>query len=259
MWRWVPALVLVAGCTAAPSTQPSTQPSSPTSSPSLPDPAADPVVRLLFLGNSHTARHDVPGTVVALLRAARPGLRVEAVREPSIQHLQERSTHAPTLELLASQPWDYVVLQAQDYSLSGRYHYPDDGAKSLVHRARAQGAEAVLYAEWARRDVDETQLILDTYADIARAEPACLPPVPEAFDRAAPLHLELRAADGNHSSEAGAFLASAVLAAALLDEPVADLPAVRGPAPRVQRELRAVADAATARVPAGRRCRSVSD
>src|SRR6476619_7642412 len=143
MWRWVPALVLVAGCTAAPppSAQPSSPSPSPSPSPSLPDPAGDGVVRLLFLGNSHTARHDVPGTVAALLRAAHPGLRVEAVREPSIQHLQERATHRPTLDLLASQPWDYVVLQAQNYSLSGRNLYPDDGAKALSHRARAQGAE----------------------------------------------------------------------------------------------------------------------
>src|SRR6476661_4715379 len=117
------AAVVLTACSGAP------EPAGPSSPHPGARPSEDGVVRLLFLGNSHTARHDVPGTVAALLRAARPGLRVEAVREPSIQHLQERATHAPTLELLASQPWDYVVLQAQDYSLSGRYHYPDDGAK----------------------------------------------------------------------------------------------------------------------------------
>ncbi|GAA1927348.1 hypothetical protein GCM10009815_22300 [Nocardioides marmoribigeumensis] len=225
----------------------------------VPDPAADGVVRLLFLGNSHTAHHDVPGTVAALLRAARPGVRVVAVREPTIQHLQERATHRPTLALLASRPWDYVVLQAQDYSLSGRTRYPTDGAESLARRARRQGAHVVLFAEWARRDVDETRLILDTYGHIAAAGPACLPPVPEAFDRAAPLHLELLAPDGNHSSPAGALLASAVLAGALLHQPLADLPAVRTGVPaRVQHRLRTVADAALAALPADRRCPQVS-
>jgi hypothetical protein len=249
--RWVLVLVVAAlvlsACTAAPEPAPERSP----------DPGADGTVRLLFLGNSHTQRHDVPGTVVALLRAARPGLRVEAVREPSIQHLEERATHRPTLDLLASRPWDYVVLQAQDYSLSGRSSYPNDGAKELVHLARQQGADVVLYAEWARRGIDETRLIVDVYTALTQPEPACLPPVPEAFERAAPLRLRLLATDGNHSSPAGAFLAGAVLAAALLDQPVAGLPPVKGPAPSVQRRLRAVADEALDALPDGRRCPAV--
>ena len=249
MWRWladIAVLALLAGCTSAPA---------PDAAPT-PTPSTDGVVRILFLGNSHTARNDVPGTVAALLRAARPGTRVEAVREPSIRHLQERATDPATLDLLASRPWDYVVLQAQNYSLSGRYRYPDDGARRLVHLAHEQGAQVVLFAEWARRGIDETQLILRTYEALATPEPACLPPVPEAFERAAPLHLELLAADGNHSSPAGAFLASAVIAGALLGSPVTR--PVPGPAPAVQAQLRAVAADVLDEVPADRRCPPIS-
>jgi hypothetical protein len=235
------ALVALAGCSSAPGSVPAAPP----------DPAGDGTLRILFLGNSHTSRHDVPGTVAALLRAARPGARVEVVREPTLLHLQERAEHGPSLELLGSQPWDYVVLQAQDYSSSGRYDYPTTGAEQLVRQARAAGAVPVLFAEWARRGVDETRRIVDTYARVAAADPACLPPVPEAFDRAG---TDLLAADGNHASTAGAFLAATVLAGALVAEPVAGLPAVDGPPAMVQRRLRQVADAALAAVGQARAC-----
>lgn len=209
----------------------------------------DGVLRLVFLGNSHTARHDVPGTVAALLRTALPGTRVQAVRAPTLLHLQHRATHAPTLDLLADGSWDVVVLQAQDYSTSGRHRYPTDGAAALVRRAREAGAVPVLFAEWPRRGIDETGRIVATYAGIEGG--ACLPPVPEAFDAAA--DTVLHAADGNHASPEGAYLAAAVLAQAVTGRPpdVARDVALPG---TTQRALLRVADAASRRTPPDRAC-----
>ena len=140
------------------------------------------MTRLLFLGNSHTARHDVPGTVERLLRGLEPGAEIVAVLGPGSMHLDERGEDAETLESVAAQSWDFVVLQAQNYSLSGCCDYPTTGAESLVRLVGEQGAVPVLYAEWARRGIDETDLIIETYQRIAERQPACLPPVPEAFD-----------------------------------------------------------------------------
>lgn len=208
------AAVVLTACSGPPSERPSSM------MPSA-GPAGDGVLRILFLGNSHTANHDVPGTVARLLRKARPGARVEVEREPTYLHLQERSTHEPTLRLIDSRAWDYVVLQAQDYSLSGQYDYPTSGAIELASRVRAAGAEPVLFAEWPRRGIDETDRILRVYGTVAAFGEACLPPVPEAFDDAGSVHgVELLAADGNHSSSDGAALAAAVIAGSLAGEPV---------------------------------------
>jgi hypothetical protein len=173
-------------------------------------------------------------------------------------HLDERGEDAETLEAVAAHPWDFVVLQAQNYSLSGCCDYPTTGAETLVHLARERGAVPVLYAEWARRGIDETELILDTYQRITEHEPACLPPVPEAFDLALRRYpgLVLHAEDGNHSSATGTFLASAVLASAISGRPAAampDLGSVDVP-PAVQARLRDVADDAMAALPAARAC-----
>ncbi len=247
-------LAVLAGCSPAPSrTTPDATTVEPSVDPSV-DPSDDGVLRLLFLGNSHTAHHDVPGTVAALVRAGRPGLRVEVVREPTNLHLEERAEHRPTLELLAAEPWDGVVLQAQDYSLSGRYTYPVDGARALVQQVRAGHAQAVLFAEWARRGVPETHRIVATYRGV---DPHCLPPVPEAFDLALEHDpsLVLHAPDGNHSSAAGAFLASAVLARAFTGRTVAGLPVIGGIPAHTQGVLRRAADRAWEQVAPERRCR----
>lgn len=245
--------VLAAGCTRA-----DDRPAAPEPAPAADSAAGSGAVSILFLGNSHTARNDVPGTVAALLRSLRPGQRVEAVLGPGSLHLDERGDDPATREAIESRPWDYVVLQAQNYSLSGARDYPTAPAEALVRLAREQGAVPVLYAEWARRDVDETTIILDTYRRIAEAEPACLPPVPEAFDLALEQdpRLVLHGADGNHATPAGSFLAAAVLASAMAHEPaarMADLDTVGVPA-ATQAELRAVADEAFEDLPDGRTC-----
>lgn len=248
--RRLAALVLLAPLLAACSGEPIPKPAptpAPTPTPTpTPDPTTDGVTRILFLGNSHTSRNDVPGTVEALWRSADPGVEVEAVLGPGSLHLDDRGDDPATLEAIASQPWDFVVLQAQNYSLSGCCHYPTTAAEELVRVARAQGATPVLYAEWARRGINETGLILRTYGRIAAHEPACLPPVPESF-RIAIHHnpdLVLLSEDGNHAAPAGSFLASVVLTAAMSGEPAStmgDLDSVDVPAQQ-QAELRGFAD-----------------
>jgi hypothetical protein len=225
-------------------------------------PDSDGVLRLLFLGNSHTSRHDVPDMVAALLREAHPDVRVVAVRAPDQMLLNARGSHRPSRRLVAGQPWDYVVLQAQDYSSSGCCEYPTTGAESLARLARRHGAIPVLYAEWPRRGIDETERIVATYQRITVIEPACLPPVPEAFDlsMARDPDVVLHAADGNHSSVAGAYLASAVLAGAIAGPGTriaSDRPGI--PVSRAeQRRLQALAEEALAEVAPGRRCRATS-
>lgn len=196
-----------------------------------------------------------------MLRAGRPPVEAQVAVAPGLLHLDERATDEATRRLLRSRHWDVVVMQAQNYSLSGTTHYPNDGSVALVREVRDQGGLPVLYAEWARRGIDETEIILETYRAIARQEPACLPPVPETFDHAlaADRQLRLRASDGNHSSAAGAFLASLVLYATISGQSVRSLPdlAVPGVPPGLQHRLRELAAEELARIPSSRGCPEV--
>src|SRR5688572_21884236 len=193
----------------------SAPPPSPPAGPGLAD------ITLLFMGNSHTAFHDVPGTVAALVRAARPGRSVYAEQAPGWMFLDERSTDPANLELLQGRRWTFVVLQAQKYSTSGAFHYPIDGAVELARRSRGAGAVPVMFPEWPRRGIDETQRIFELHVSIAQREPACVAPVGQAWDWALAQHpaLVLHDADGNHSATAGAFLAALVIASTMTGTP----------------------------------------
>ena len=130
--------------------------------------------------------------------------------------------------LLRSQDWSFVILQAQKYSSSGQFVYSTEEAKELVRISRTQHAVPIMFPEWPRKDIDETQRIFDLHVSIAQAEPACVAPIPQAWDLALARDptLTLHASDGNHSAPAGAFLAALVLYATITGLSPLDLPAL---------------------------------
>lgn len=197
---------MLAGCGAGGGGSPAATP------PPVPAAAAD--INLLFMGNSHTSFNNLTGMVAAMVRAARPTRTVAATEAPGWMFLDERSVDAASLQLLRSRPWSFVVLQAQKYSTSGLFDYPIDGAVTLIQTSRSAAAVPILFPEWPRRDVAETQRIYDLHVSIARIAPACVAPVGQAWDLALARHpaLVLHDADGNHSAPAGAFLAALVIA-----------------------------------------------
>jgi hypothetical protein len=197
------------------------------------------------MGNSHTSVNDVPGMVAAMVRAARPGKTVRAEEAPAWMFLEERAADAASLELLQNRRWTFVILQAQKYSASGLFEYPIEGAVALARMARTAGAVPILFPEWPRRDVVETQRIYDLHVSIARQEPACVAPIGQAWDLALARDpgLVLHAPDGNHSAPAGAFLAALMIATAMTGTPPNTLPDFPqlNVAADVQSRLRAIA------------------
>jgi hypothetical protein len=185
-------------------------------------------ISLLFMGNSHTSSNDLTGMVADMVRAGKPGETVASVEAPGGMFLEERVHDAPTMSLLRGQNWSFVILQAQKYSTSGQFEYSTDEAKELVRISRVQHAVPIMFPEWPRRDIDETQRIFDLHVSIAQSEPACVAPIPQAFDLALARDptLTLHAADGNHSAPAGAFLAALVLYATITGLSPLDLPAL---------------------------------
>lgn len=216
---------------------------------------AAPALSLLFMGNSHSESQDLPEIVAALVRAARPGQEVSSTLAPGWLFLDERARDPKSLQLLHERRWSVVVLQAQRYSTSGARSYSSAGAEALVQEARALGAVPVLFPEWPRRGVDETLRIFEVHRAIARAAPACVAPVGQAWEaaRAAFPDVILHAGDGNHAAPAGAFLAALVLAGAITGVSPEQFPFLPhfGVSAEVQIKLRAAAAEALASDPPG--------
>jgi hypothetical protein len=198
---------------------------------SIPPPpqTANAEINLLFMGNSHTSINNVPGMVGEMVRAARPGRSVAAVEAPGWLFLGDRAQDPASLELLRGGRWSFVVLQAQEYSSSGQFTYPTTGAEALVRTSNDLHATPILFPEWPRRGIDESQRIYALHVSIAQKQAACVAPIPQAFELAyvRTPNIVLHAEDGNHSSPAGAFLASLVIAATMTSSSPDSLPYFR--------------------------------
>ena len=222
--------------------------------PATTEPAAAPTaaqaqadVKVLMLGNSHTVGAGLPEHLATMLRASLPGRSVAVVVAPGILFLDERLNDPGTMALLRGEAWHAVVLQAQKYSSSGQYSYSTAEAEALVRTVRAGAAAPLMFPEWSRRGIEETARIWALHTDIAAQAPACVAPVPQAWDLALRRDpaLALHANDGNHANAAGAFLAALMLFTTLTGlSPGAlpDLPKLPGNLPpELQRTLRQVA------------------
>jgi hypothetical protein len=208
-------LIALAACGGGGGGPDASPPPPPPSNPGVAD------LSLLFMGNSHTASHDLPNTVAAMVRAARPGRTVSVDVAPDWGFLEDHAGNPRTLELLDRRRWSFVALQAQKYSSSGQFSYPIEPAIDLARKARASGAVPIMFPEWPRRGINETQRIYDLHLSIAQREPACVAPIPQAFDLALARNpeLALHDSDGNHSAPAGAYLAALVIASTMTGTP----------------------------------------
>jgi hypothetical protein len=207
-------------------------------------PASAADISILFMGNSHTSVNDLTGMVAAMVRAGRPGKSVTTVVAPGWMFLDERLTDGPSVELLRSQRWSAVVLQAQKYSTSGQFTYSTAEAEEWIRMIRTNGGLPIMFPEWPRRNVDETSRIYALHVSIAQREPACVAPVGQAWDLALTRHptLVLHDADGNHSAPAGAFLTALILYATVTMLSPLDLPTLPvGIDSQTQATLRTVA------------------
>jgi hypothetical protein len=206
-------------------------------------------VAVLMMGNSHTVGAGLPERLRVALQAALPGRSVLVIVAPTSAFLEEHVHDARTLALLQARRWQAVVLQAQKYSSSGNYTYSTAEAEELIRRSRTAGAVPVLFPEWARRGIDEAGRIWSLHAGIAGRQPACVAPIPQAWESAlaADATLPLHAGDGNHSAPAGAQLTALVLMATITGVSPASLGDLAGGGDaNLQASLRAAAEAALA-------------
>ena len=67
--------------------------------------------------------------VADMVRAGNPGRSVTSMEAPGFMFLEERLHDAPTVALIRSQAWSYVIFQAQKYSTSGQFDIFDRGGQ----------------------------------------------------------------------------------------------------------------------------------
>jgi hypothetical protein len=175
-------------------------------------------LNVLFIGNSFTARNDLPGLITKLTARGghRLGHELISVGGASLRthwnkgHAQRRIREGDS---------DYVVLQEQStlpVKNAARMH---ENVRLFDQVIRAAGARTALYMTWARRHAPQTQrAITEAYESIGREVKATVIPVGLAWQRFlsegrnAPV---LHDTDKSHPTLAGSYLAACVFYAVL--------------------------------------------
>lgn len=211
-------------------------------------------LQLLLFGNSHSASHNLPGTLQLLLQQG-TAKTASAILAGGAAYLDERLEDKVSRQLLEGGQWTHVILQAQKYSTSGLYTYSTAGAKSWIALAKAKGITPVLYPEHPRAgDLTEGMRVFRLHQQIASEQAACVAPIGPVWDQVQRQwpDIILHSDDGNHAAPAGALLTAYILYEVISGAPadaLPDLPTLTVPV-STQRILRQSASAGLKQYPA---------
>jgi hypothetical protein len=176
---------------------------------------------VLFIGNSFTARHDLPGRVAAL--AAARGVLVEhRLLWAGGASLRRHWNKGEAATAIAGGRWDWVVLQEQStLSLknAGRF---GENVRLFVGPVRDAGAKLALYMTWARRSAGDAAhaRLAAAYEAVGAEVGATVVPVGRRWhQRMLTGDATLYDRDGSHPSPAGTDLAASVFVETLIGKP----------------------------------------
>jgi hypothetical protein len=187
------------------------------------------LLRVLFIGNSHTYLNYMPQMLEKLVHAGGGGIKLnlDQITGEGVG-LDWHWSNAPTRENIRNRQWDYVVLQDRsggplENLASFRTH-----ARLLDTEIRRFGAKTVFYMTWANKSSPRTQkIIADAYSRIAIELGALLAPVGLVWEKAQALDVELNLhhMDDRHANATGAYLTACVFYSILFNASPEGLPA----------------------------------
>ncbi|MEU4195317.1 hypothetical protein AB0E69_25685 [Kribbella sp. NPDC026611] len=177
-------------------------------------------MRILFIGNSFTARNNLPGLLKGLAGARGIDLEHKLIQAGGAS-LRQHLNAGKALSEIATGGYDTVVLQEQS---TLPIKSPDrfrESARDFDAAIKAAGTRTAFYETWARRNAPETQQALtNAYGAAAVELGATLIPVGMVWKRFLAKYdvPVLHDDDNSHPALAGSYLAACVFLIALLDE-----------------------------------------
>jgi hypothetical protein len=167
---------------------------------------------VLFIGNSFTARNDLPGLIATLAGAG--GLRLEhRLISAGGASLRRHWNGGVARRAIARGGWDWVVLQEQSTLPIKNPARMRENVLGFDAVIKAAGATTALYLTWSREKEPEAQdAITSGYTNVAAEIGATVIPAGVAWQRFRSRHDQpaLYDRDGSHPTLAGSFLAACV-------------------------------------------------
>jgi len=214
----------------------------------------------LFIGNSYTHQHNVPNMVASIANNLGDHLD-QTMQTAGGATFESHALNAATYNMIGTNNWDYVVLQAQSQEPS----FPDNQVNTNTLPYAIQLADSVyannfcsevlFFMTWGRENGDPQWQPISTfegmqsrlrnaYMRFADSVQGSVSPVGMAWKYVRDNHpsIQLYAADGSHASTEGAYLTACTFYSALFRKPVTGATFYNGVDPIVAGQLQAAAD-----------------
>ena len=193
---------------------------------------AQKVDSVLFLGNSYTYTHDLPGTLKQLAASAGKSMFIDSYT-PGGKQLSQHYSDATSQAKVYSHQWDYVVLQEQSQM---PYVYPNTTysyLNSIINNwvlDNYECTEPIIYMTWARQEGeawlqstgkthDEMATYYEEYyEDMYKYVSSRISAVGAAFHQATRQGINIYSGDGSHQNADGTYLAACVFYATIYKE-----------------------------------------
>lgn len=183
---------------------------------------------LLFIGNSFTARNNLPGLLTQLAAAREMSVECQLISTGGAS-LRTHWNAGESLRAIQTGHHDYVVLQEQStlpIKNAARMH---ENVRLFDAAIRTAGSKTVLYMTWARQHAPETsEVIAQAYNAIGKELAATVVPVGVAWEGFLRTHDHpvLYDKDQSHPTIAGSYLAACVFFATLFKKSPVGIDAV---------------------------------
>lgn len=167
--------------------------------------------RILFVGNSFTARNNLPDLLAQMVDAGGKGPLEWKLVSAGGASLRQHINKGEVAALLEGERWDSVVLQEQSTLPAKNPMRMADSVRDLDELITRAGARTTLYMTWARADAPDTQeAITRAYADAGRPMDATVVPAGRAwqFCLAEAPQIVLHDKDKSHPTLSGSYLAA---------------------------------------------------
>lgn len=174
--------------------------------------------RVLFVGNSFTARNDLPALLAQLVSAGGKGVLEYELISAGGASLRMHLNRGEAAERLQRESWDYVALQEQSTLPIKNAQRMGENIRDFDALIKEAGARTVLYMTWARQDAPQTQQALsDAYIRIGRELQALVVPAGLAWQQCLQARPEivLHDKDKSHPTLEGSYLAACAFYASL--------------------------------------------
>jgi hypothetical protein len=177
-------------------------------------------LNVLFIGNSFTARNNLPSLIAQLATARGKSLQHHLISAGGAS-LRMHWNAGKALKAIQDDHYDLVVLQEQSTLPVKNAKRMHDNVRLFDEAIKNAGAKTILYMTWARQHAPESQqAITDAYVTIGKELGATVVPVGVTWQKFLGKHEQpvLHDRDKSHPTLAGSYLAACVFLAVLFNE-----------------------------------------